>query len=174
MEIDILNIDKNIRDKWKNNEEKITEIDKDIDDMKGILNDKTLSIHIIKDLNDKINFFLKSKQMCTDFQTNLNFYVMDVTPLIESYKQLIIIPKKISFMAKKQEDNGEIRTIVKTYLDILKQYNIEYCDLEDIVSSMNKSPVKKKECRKCKSAQEFIYNEYANVEICESCGSQEE
>ena len=174
MEIDILNIDKNIRDKWKNNKDKITDIDKQIDDIKDILKDNALSIHIIKDLNDKVEMLLKDKQECIDFHTNLNFYVMDVTPLLESYKQMLIAPKKISFMTKKQNDNQDVRTVVKKYLEILKIYNIDYAELEDIVSSNNKSPVKKKECKKCKSTQEFIYNEYANVEICESCGSQEE
>lgn len=174
MEIDILNIDKNIRDKWKNNKDKITDIDKQTDDIKDILKDNVLSIHIIKDLNDKVEMLLKDKQDCIDFQTNLNFYVMDVTPLLESYKQMLIAPKKISFMTKKQNDNQDVRTVVKKYLEILKIYNIDYAELEDIVSSNNKSPVKKKECKKCKSTQEFIYNEYANVEICESCGSQEE
>jgi hypothetical protein len=174
MEIDILNIDKNIRDKWKNNKDKITDIDKQIDDIKDILKDNALSIHIIKDLNDKIEMLLKDKQECIDFQTNLNFYVMDVTPLLESYKQMLIAPKKISFMTKKQNDNQDVLAVVKKYLEILKIYNIDYAELEDIVSSNNKSPVKKKECKKCKSTQEFIYNEYANVEICESCGSQEE
>jgi len=174
MEIDILNIDKNIRDKWKNNKDKITDIDKQIEDIRDILKDNALSIHIIKDLNDKIEMLLKNKQECIDFQTNLNFYVMDVTPLLESYKQMLIVPKKISFMTKKQNDNQDVRTVVKKYLEILKIYNIDYAELEDIVSSNNKSPVKKKECKKCKSTQEFIYNEYANVEICESCGSQEE
>jgi hypothetical protein len=174
MEIDILNIDKNIRDKWKNNKDKITDIDKQIEDIRDILKDNALSIHIIKDLNDKIEMLLKNKQECIDFQTNLNFYVMDVTPLLESYKQMLIAPKKISFMTKKQNDNQDVRTVVKKYLEILKIYNIDYAELEDIVSSNNKSPVKKKECKKCKSTQEFIYNEYANVEICESCGSQEE
>ena len=174
MEIDILNIDKNIRDKWKNNKDKITDIDKQIEDIRDILIDKALSIHIIKDLNDKIEMLLKNKQECIDFQTNLNFYVMDVTPLLESYKQMLIATKKISFMTKKQNDNQDVRTVVKKYLEILKIYNIDYAELEDIVSSNNKSPVKKKECKKCKSTQDFIYNEYANVEICESCGSQEE
>ena len=78
-----------------------------------------MSIHIIKDLNDKIEMLLKNKQECIDFQTNLNFYVMDVTPLLESYKQMLIAPKKISFMTKKQNDNQDVRTVVKKYLEIL-------------------------------------------------------
>lgn len=59
MEIDILNIDKNIRDKWKNNEDKLSDIDKQIEDIKDILKDNSLSVHIIKDLNDKIETLLK-------------------------------------------------------------------------------------------------------------------
>ena len=62
MEIDILNIDKNIRDKWKNNEDKITDIDKQIEDIRDILKDNSLSVHIVKDLNDKVETLLKDKE----------------------------------------------------------------------------------------------------------------
>lgn len=42
-------------------------------------------------------------------------------------------------MTKKQNDNQDVRTVVKKYLEILKMYNIDYAELEDIVSSNNKS-----------------------------------
>ena len=73
MEIDILNIDKNIRDKWKNNKDKITDIDKQIEDIRDILIDKALSIHIIKDLNDKIEMLLKKEPCSTSQGTTCHF-----------------------------------------------------------------------------------------------------
>jgi len=173
MEIDILNIDKNIRDKWKMNDEKMSEIDKNINEIKEILETK-LSIHIIKDLHEKYNKLEKYKKDMIDFQTNLNFYIMDVTPILETYKNVILQSSKISFMTKRITNQQDVRVIVKKYLEILKTYHIDYGDLDDIVSKNNKSPLKKKECKKCKSSVEFIFNEYNNVEICESCGTQEE
>lgn len=172
MEIDILNIDKNIRDKWKINEDKMNEIKKSLNDMKEILNDKNLSSHIVKDLNDKIIQLEIEKDKFDNYQTNLNFYIMDVTPILETYKDLITKPKKLSFM-KNENDNQDIRLVVKKYLDILDIYEINYGNLDEIVSTTNKCALKKKECKKCKSTI-FLYNEYNNVEICEFCGTQEE
>lgn len=172
MEIDILNIDKNIRDKWKLNEDKMNEINTNISEMNEILKDLTLSLHIIKDLKAKIIELEKEKKEYENYKNNLNFYIMDVTPILETYKKNVK-PKKISFMSKK-ENNNETRSIVKQYLEILENYNISYEELNEIVSTNNKSPVKKKECKKCKSTQNLLYNEYNNVEICEYCGTQEE
>jgi len=176
MEIDILNIDKSIREKWKLNDDHMKEIERQISEMNEILNDKSLSLHIVKDLNDQLHTLENEKKKCNDFQTNtnLNFYIMEVTPILELYKQMLTQPKKISFMVKKDTDQQEVRSIVKNYLSILKQYNIDYGDLDDIVSKNNKSPIKRKECKKCKSSQDFVFNEYNNVEICELCGTQEE
>jgi len=172
MEIDILNIDKNIRDKWKINEEKMNDIQKSLNDIMEIVSDVNLSSHIVKDLKDKIKNLENEKDKCENYQTNLNFYIMDVTSILETYKQLITKPKKISFM-KKDADNNDVRLIVKKYLDILDMYEIDYGNLDEIVSTNNKCSVKKKECKMCKSTT-FVYNEYNNVEICEVCGSQED
>jgi hypothetical protein len=176
MEIDILNIDKTIREKWKLNDEKLKEIDKQIIEIQDILKDDMLSVHIVKDLKDNIYELEKTKKEWNDIQTNMNlhFYIMEVTPILEEYKKILTLPKKMSFMSKKDNDQQQVRIIVKSYLDILKQYNIDYGDLDDIVSKNNKSPVKRKECKYCKSTQGFIFNEYNNVEICENCGKQEE
>ena len=163
MEIDILNIDKNIRDKWKLNEDKMNEINTNISEMNEILKDLTLSLHIIKDLKAKIIELEKEKKEYENYKNNLNFYIMDVTPILETYKKNVK-PKKISFMSKK-ENNNETRSIVKQYLEILENYNISYEELNEIVSTNNKSPVKKKECKKClqfKNQNKFVTNFFIN------------
>lgn len=174
MEIDILNIDKTIREKWKVNDEKMKDIEQQISELSDIMRDPNLSAHIIKDIEKKLIDLQKMKENYNDFQTNLHFYIMDVTPILELYKQRLSQPKKISFMVKKDVEQQQVRSIVKKYLEILKQYNIDYGDLDEIVSKNNKSPTKKVGCKQCKSVQEFIFNEYNNVEICEYCGTQEE
>jgi hypothetical protein len=173
MEIDILNIDKNIREKWKINNIKLSEIEQHIIEIREILSDNKLSFHVVNDLEDKIKNFEKEKNSYKQFQNNLNFYIMDVTPILEKYKSCLMRPKKISFLHKKDNDNQEIRLIVKEYTSILKNYNIHYNELEEMVLKNNKTQTKKKECKECKS-QDFVFNEYNNVDICESCGTQEE
>lgn len=173
MEIDILNIDKNIRDKWKINEEKMEELEHNIKEINELLLDTNLSIHIIKDLNEKVDELSKTKLTYNDCQTTLYFYIMDVTPILEEYKQYVLKPKKISFMSKNESNQSE-RTIVKKYLDVLKNYNIDYAELDDIVSNNNKLSIKKKECFNCKTKNDFVFNEYNNSDICVSCGVQVE
>ena len=56
MEIDILHIDKNIREKWKMDEDKIREIEVKIEEINEIIKDTKLSIHIIKDFKNLKNF----------------------------------------------------------------------------------------------------------------------
>jgi len=171
MEIDILNIDKTIREKWNVNESRINDINQKIHEMEEILQSKNLSVHVVNDLKENIQVLQKQKE--TEFHNDLYFYIMEVTPLLETYTKLISQPMKISFMSKKDQNHQELRSIVKQYLDIIKRYNIDYANLEYIVSTNNKTSLKKKECPVCRS-QQIVYNELNNVEICESCGLQEE
>ena len=73
MEIDILNIDKIIREKWKVSDETITDIDKKIDDINSIIIDKKLSVHVINDLNNQIKTLQKTKDDYSNFQNNMNY-----------------------------------------------------------------------------------------------------
>ena len=173
MEIDILNIDKNIREKWKSNNAKIIEIENGIKEIREILQDKHLSFYVINDLEDKVKIFENEKKKYDQFQNDINFYIMDVSHILEKYKTCSIKPKKISFLNKKDNDNHEMRPIVKDYFLILKNYNIYYNELEEIVIKNNIAQIKKRECKECKSS-DFVFNEYNNVDICESCGTQEE
>ena len=83
MEIDILNIDKGIRDKWKMNDEKMCEIDKSIKEVEDLLLDKKLSIHVMKDLEEKLEELKNTKDQYNNFQNNLYFYIMDFKPVLE-------------------------------------------------------------------------------------------
>ena len=58
---------------------------------------------------------------------------MDVSELIEQNKNCI--PNKISFIGKSKKQNNDIS---KTYLEILKKYDIEYKELESLVTKVKK------------------------------------
>jgi hypothetical protein len=106
MEIDILKIDKNIREKWKINKENIDIIDNKIIEINDILNNNNLSIHIVNDLNFNLDKLKDEKKELIDSYSTLNFYIMDVTPIIDKYKNININPKKISFMSKKNNNDN--------------------------------------------------------------------
>jgi hypothetical protein len=172
MEIDIFNIDKKIRDMWSKKQEDIINIDKEINELNFILyndEEKTLSVHIQRDIKEKINNLNIVKNKIEEDIKNVHFYTIDFSEMIE--KQKTQVPKKISFMGNKNVRNDKNENDVsKSFLDILKKYNIECKELEELVTK-----IKKKEKKICICGnQNFVIHFEQNIEICEECGKQEE
>lgn len=172
MEIDIFNIDKKIRDMWLKKQEDIKELEGEINFLNSIIDDdddkKLLSIHVQRDIKEKINNLTNLKNRIQEDIQNIDFYTIDFAEMIENNKSLV--PKKISFMGKSQNCKEEVNNISKLFLDILKKYNIECKELENLVTK-----VKKKEKKICSCGdQNFVLYFDQNVEICENCGKQEE
>lgn len=169
MEIDIFNIDKKIRDMWLKKLDDIKDIDSQINDLNSIIesDEKTLSIHVQRDIKEKINGLIELKNKIQEDIKNIHFYTIDFSEMIESNKSLT--PKKISFMGKPQQSSKD-SNVSKIFLDMLKKYNIECKELEDLVTK-----VKKKEKKVCSCGnQTFVIQFDQNIEICENCGKQEE
>lgn len=171
MEIDIFNIDKKIRDMWTKKQEDIINIDKEINELNSILYDndeKTLSVHIQRDIKEKINNLNNIKNKIEADIKNVHFYTIDFSEMIE--KQKAQVPKKISFMGNKKNNNDNDSDISKRFLNILKKYNIECKELEELITKTKRKEKKICEC----GNQAFIMHFDQNVEICEECGKQEE
>lgn len=176
MEIDIFNIDKKIRDMWSKKQEDIINIDKEIKELNFILyndEEKTLSVHIQRDIKEKIKSLNIIKNKIEEDIKNVHFYTIDFSEMIE--KQKTQVPKKISFMGNKNlnvknDNNDKENDVSKRFLNILKKYNIECKELEELVTK-----TKKKEKKICTCGnQTFVIHFEQNIEICEECGKQEE
>ena len=168
MDIDILSIDKKIREIWNKSQENIENLEIKIKEFEQINSDniKNISIYVKHDICEKIKKMVEERDKCLEISQNQHFYTMDFSELIETHKNNI--PKKISFMGKKNVsvENG----LTKKYFDILKKYNIDYKELEDITKREKKE---RHICLNCKT-QDFTINSEQNLEICENCGKQEE
>jgi hypothetical protein len=169
MEIDILSIDRKIRDLWIKSQENITKIENDIKEFEEIAEQENISLYVKKDINDKIKNLQEEREKLENLIKNENFYTMEFSELLENNKNKISKPKKISFMGKKEKNDTDY-DISKDYFEILKKYNIDYKELEDITK---KPKSNKKTCTYCKS-QEFLLNSEQNTQICQTCGKQEE
>lgn len=167
MEIDIFSIDKKIRDVWNKSQENIVNFEDEINKYKEFL-DEDISLHVKNDINEKIKQLTIEKEKLENLIKIQHFYTMDFSELLEK-KESTAQPKKISFMGK-QEKSQKNTDISKSYLEILKKYNIEYKELEELTKKLKKD---KHICNICKS-QEFIINSEQNLEICANCGKQEE
>jgi 3-oxoacyl-[acyl-carrier protein] reductase len=60
MEIDIFNIDKKIRETWIKNQDNIKNIDKEISDLENIISNENLSIHVERDILNKIDVLINN------------------------------------------------------------------------------------------------------------------
>lgn len=167
MDIDIFSIDKKIRDVWNNIELDIQKIDIEISEFKKLTQDSHLSNHVNHDISEKIKKLEKERKELEESLKNQYYYTIDFEEL-NQINQLNDAPKKISFMGKSNQNDKKIS---KLYLDILKKYNIEYKELEELT----RNPVKKEKhiCQHCKS-QDFMINSEQNLEICQNCGKQDE
>lgn len=169
MEVNIYSIDKKIRDIWDKNKEKIDLIDKEIKELEDISeqNDskESISLHVLRDIEHKIKKLNQQKNIIENINNVQHFYTMDFSELLEQYKSAM--PNKISFMGKSKKPQNDI---CKFYLEILKKYDIEYKELEDLTLKSKKSD--KKNCSNCGSS--IIIQIEQNLEICEDCGKQEE
>lgn len=170
MEIDIFSIDKKIRDLWNKKKEEIQFIDSQIKELEDIKNSsENMSLHVIRDIDDKINKLIEKKNDIENINSIQNFYIMDFSDLIQQHKYLV--PNKISFMGKSKKQSNELS---KSYLDILKKYDIEYKEFEESITNIEEKnkKIEKKNCL-CGSSS-FLNQTEQNLEICENCGKQEE
>ena len=171
MDIDIFSIDKKIRDIWTKIENDIQKIEEDIKEFKLLQSDENISSKYVKhDIEQKIKELTDQHTQLTNSLQNQHYYTIDFEELNQCSEKINIQPKKISFMGKPSFNKND-KKISRQYLDILKKYNIEYKELEELT----KTPQKKEKhvCSNCRS-QDFMINSEQNLEICENCGKQEE
>lgn len=171
MNINILEIDQKIKEKFtkeisqlqlyenelKKNKEILCCVDKISNSTKIGLTKKC------EELNSKIEDIENSKI--------LNYYILDTIDLLESYKNIINKPKKISFFGKCPESSGEKEKIEEKYLEIVKKY----IDLEILknIKPITPPPKNIKLCENCGNKKDFHIIEN-RIYICENCGNQTE
>lgn len=179
MDIDILQIDKKIREKWQKKQDEIVEIDEKIDEFQQILDEDekfVLSIHVRTDLQEKITELKNEKDHIQNLLGIADFYTMEVNELLRQKSEAH--PQKISFMKREKKSSGT-HDLTKKYLEILRKYDLTGEDMVLSVADMeigmasSKSGRERAVCSNCDSV-EFAYMPDGNLLICEACGKQEE
>jgi hypothetical protein len=180
MDIDIIQIDKRIHEKWKRKHEEIAEIDAKIAEFVQILEEdqkQCLSIHVRLDVEQKIEELRRDKQHIEEVLSVADFYTMEVNELL--HQKLQEQPQKISFMKRTKPASGA-QELTRRYLEILRKYDL--CNDETVISNSDilhngdyssKQARDRPVCSNCKSV-EFVHVSDGNLVICENCGKQEE
>ena len=160
-QIDILNLDIKIKQKFKDDSDKIIKYQEKLIDLQKTLEDCKISYRIRNDIEKNIiNLSKKIKNL-----DNFNFYIADTAELIERYKKILQTPVKISFIGRSINDTKEKYNIIIRYLEIAQKYtniNIE-------IPSKNKKII----CNNCNNKKKFDIIDNS-IYICLCCGSQQE
>ena len=164
--IDIINLDSKIRQNFTDEINKIDIYHDRLNNINNILsNDSTLKPRFYSTLLNTQQELEKYVENLTN-QSDLNFYIIATSPIIEEYRNLLKIPLKISFMGKPVKNNKHKLSLVKQFLDIAQNYiNINI----DIGVTDNTEVIT---CTNCENKKDFDIIE-TNIYICLKCYSQQ-
>ena len=158
-ELNILNIDTNIRENFEKEFKKLIDHEKKLQEINHSIENKNLSrrikINLEKIKNDLCQYIeeLKTKK-------NFFFYLMETVPFIEEYKKILETPVKVSFIGKPVKNNKVKERIINDYLKIASKYL-------DITLEKN-DELQKISCQNCLNQKDFeVIN--GNTYICTKC-----
>lgn len=161
-EIDIIKIDNEIQQKFKN---KLNDIPKKLEiisKLQNTLNINNISNIMKQQIKNNIEELTK-ETIFEEIQNNYYIYIQQTLSLIEQYKEQLKKPIKMSFTNNKVHKNPELENIIQEYLSIIKHYDY-------------KIKQKKKEvkitCDNCGKTNFDIVED--NIYICIDCGCQQE
>lgn len=159
--INILEIDKKIRDDLSAHEDEINAIQAKIELMEKI-KANNISDRISRDLDDNISQ-LQIKLTKMTQQHQLGFYIMKSGPILQRFREILATPVVTSFDGGKPKSNREKKKLIKEYLQIATKYTGVIYNIE--------KPRPLTKCSKCKS-KDLIFDD--NYCVCAECGLEQE
>lgn len=168
--IDILQINEDILIEFEKERNNIDSYKEKLVKVKESINDSHLSYRIKTKLQEnEVELIDKIK----DIETNksIDFYIMETNFIIDSYKEIIKKPMKVSFMfskkRKKEKDDikekEEKRKIITKFLEIASKYK------EEIILENKETENKKIICDNCNNKKDFEIT--PDHYICQNCGN---
>jgi len=164
IQLDILNIDFNIKNTFKEETDKIPQYQEKLNDLLKTLKKENFSTRPYKNLQTTINT-LQEKIENIRLGQKLNFYIAETAHLIERYKKILQTPVKLSFTGKAVSDNKEKNQIISDYIEIAQNYS----DIKPIISKKMITV----ECNNCTNKKLFDIIDNS-IYICILCGAQQE
>lgn len=161
--IDIILIDKEIRENFEKQKNNIYNYENKLIDINKTLENKQISENLIIELN-------KTKENLTKYIDNIkndidyNFYILNTIELIEKYKKILEEPVKLTFLGKPSKINKEKKNISNEFINIAKKYiKIDYD---------KKHPKNIISCSNCDNKKEFDIIDNS-IYVCTKCYVQQ-
>lgn len=162
--IDIIAIDKQIRDKFNKQYENINIYEERLYEIDQTLQNNSLSERTINELLESREKIVKYIDDTKNY-VQYNFYILKTIDLIEDYKKILNKPIKLSFMGKPSKNNKEKQDIINKYVNIIK----DYVKIEDT----NKKPTQKYiSCTNCDNKKDFDIIDNT-IYVCTKCFAQQ-
>ena len=174
-EIDILNIHEAILNNFKKEKIKIKEYKNKLKDVLKSL-EKNNKIRINEMLTENKEYL---ETLIQDLENDkyYNFYISEVTEIIETYKNILYNPVKINFIGKSTKNNKDKDILINQYINIANKYidtdsMIKYEKKNKEEINHNKIKFEKIICKNCKNRKDFDIIE-DNIYACVICSAQQ-
>jgi len=163
-DIDILRIHEDINNNIKIQLENRVYIERRLNHINSILENDDLKDTILRKC-EKIKKELI--QTLDNITNNYYFYINESTPIIESYKDMLKKPIKMSFMGKSVSNNEDKKKLVISYIEIVKKYKL----FDNEITSIHDN-TRKFVCDNCNNKKHFDFIEDDTVLVCKKCFNQ--
>lgn len=160
-DLDILDIDANIRTNFEKELERLQEYKSKLEMLSLTLEKQNIKVNTRLSL-EKAYKNMQDRVHNIENMTDYNFYMNESSILLEKYRQILKKPQKVNFMGKSTRNNKEKTEIINKYMELAKKY-IDY-DFE----------IKKKRglsCDNCKNRKNLIYIDNS-LTICGKCSAR--
>ena len=161
-ETDILNIDAKIMAQFCEQQERLPEYMRRLEELEEYLNTALVSRtqKVVKKNYDE----LKKRVKDIESGEKMNFYIAETSDIITEYRQMLKTPQKISFMGKPIKNDKEKNALISEYLEIVQKYTPI-----NIVTPPKKQKIV---CGNCPNRKDFEIID-GNVYICSECSAQQ-
>ena len=162
-ELDILAIDAKIKSIFEMERKNLQSYKNRLQEMNTTIKYE-IPIRVKNDLEKSIRE-LEEKINSIENRTEENFYVIETTPCIEEYKQILFTPLEVNFMGRVIKSNPKKQEVINRYIIIVQKYH--KIDLE------RKDKKGKMFCDGCQNKKNFdILDE--TVYVCRDCGIEQQ
>ena len=165
METDILSIHTKILQNFQDKKNNLDSFIVKREEIEKLIKEENISHHTLIKLEQELNTL---KKLIKDIEEDrsYNFYIMETTPIIEKYKELLKNPVQLCFTGRKNaktEETEEKNIIINIYLKIARNYehNID-------ITRHGHSDVQQNICLHCRNKKfDIVDSNY----ICTKCGT---
>jgi hypothetical protein len=163
---DVLELHKKVMSQFRDDLSRIPTLERTLSELRRIDVDK---INPIAAKKVELNICeLEEELLSIQYAYNYNFYLLEITPLLDEYRRYLNKPMRVSFMGVPIKDNNDEKdALTERILFVISKYTAGNKNSPDIQGR------REIQCRNCKQSL-HSHIAYHSKMICPYCGNEEE